>query len=459
MIVLKALHFLPGKLCQVLAVLAGTLSSLSDGMQYGWTSPMSSILLSPSSPITTTKNNIFYMELIYMVGGIFGIPLTVYMIDKVGRKNTILISAVESLIAWIIIGSSPSLVLLYIARFIAGVAADVNFVTAPVYVAEISEKDIRGSLGSILCIMMITGVLLIYCIGPYVSIAVSSLAGASILIVQLLTFSCMPESPYYCLMKNRKEDARKSLQIFRSANDIEEELNKLEVIVKKENLERGNISDLITVKSNLKAIIILTVLNTAQHFSGISVMFMNMHMILEDASSILSTNAAAIIFSSTMIVSCAFAGLIIDKAGRKFLLYTSSFLAGVSLLLLAAYFTVKKKGVDVLAFNWVPVFAVMFYAFTYKYGLGLVPIVLTAEFFPTNVKAYGVTYADLVYVITGMLSILIFYTLQSNFGMDVPFYLFGCCCMLTCLFSIFIVPETKGKTLDEIQGILKKKSG
>ncbi|KAK4875798.1 hypothetical protein RN001_012220 [Aquatica leii] len=439
MVMLNALHSVSGRLSQVLAVVSGTLTALSDGMQYGWTSPMSSILLSPSSPIAATQKDIVFLEIIYMVGGICGIPLTIYMIDKIGRKHAMLMSAVESLIAWIVIGTSSSLVLLYVARFITGVAADVNFVTAPVYIAEISDKHIRGSLGSIVYVMMMIGILLIYSIGPYVSIAVSSLVGASILIVQLLTFSCMPESPYYYLLKNRKEDARKSLQIFRPTEDVDEELDEMEEIVKKENLERGNIFELFTVKSNLKAVLIMTVLNT------------------EDAASFLSTNTAAIIFSSVMLVSCTFSGCIIDKAGRKVLLYTSSFLTGVSLLLLAAYFTVKIEGANVSTFNWVPVFAVMLYAFTYKYGLGLVPIVLTAEIFPTNIKACGVTYADLIYVVAGMLSIFIFHTLQSNFGMDVPFYLFGCCCMLTCLFSILVIPETKGKTLDEIQSILKGK--
>ncbi|KAK4875799.1 hypothetical protein RN001_012221 [Aquatica leii] len=458
MLVLNALYTFPGRLSQVLAVVSGLLTALSDGMQYGWTSPMTSVLLAPTSPIDASEKDIVFLELIYMVGGICGIPLTIYMLDKVGRKNTMLISAAESLIAWIMIGTSTSLALLYVARFIAGFAADVNFVTAPVYIAEISDKHIRGRLGSIIYIMMMMGILLIYCIGPYVSIAASSLVGVGILTVQLFTFSFMPETPYYYLIKHQKEEARKSLQMFRTTNNVDEELDEIEEIVQKENLERGKISDLFTVKSNLKAVLIMTVLNTAQHFSGITVMFMNLHMILEDAASILSANAAAITFSSVMLVSCTVAGCIIDKLGRKILLYTSSFLTGISLLILAVYFTVKIQGVNISTFNWVPIFAVMLYALTYKYGLGLVPIVLTAEIFPTNVKAYGVTYADLIYVVAGMISVVIFHVLQSNFGMDVPFYLFGCCCMLTCLYSILVIPETKGKTLYEIQNILKGKN-
>ncbi|KAF5308537.1 hypothetical protein FQR65_LT06202 [Abscondita terminalis] len=444
-----------GKICQIVAVTTGSLTALSDGMQYGWSSPALSVLSSLSSPIKFEEWHMVWLENVYMLGGLIGLPLTIYLLDKFGRKNCMLIAAVENLIAWILMGTATSIELLLFGRFLAGLGADVNFIATPTYIAEISDKQIRGRLGSIIYIMMLTGILLIYSVGPFVSIAASSTIGACIIIVQLLTFSFMPRSPYYLLLKNRVEDAKKSLRLLRFPDNVDDELKEIAEIVRKENEERGRPIDLLKVKSYRKAFFIMTVLNFGQHFSGISVMLMNFHLILEDAASLISSSTVAIVFSIVMLISCITSAVLIDKAGRKFLLYTSSFLTGISLFILAAYFKIKHSNVDVANYNWVPIFSVMLYAVSFKWGLGLVPIVLTAELFPTNIKALGCALADAMYIIAGGLSIFLFHTLINTFGLEVPFFLFSVCCILVGLFSIFVIPETKGRSLDEIQQMLK----
>ncbi|KAK4880497.1 hypothetical protein RN001_008643 [Aquatica leii] len=428
-----------GRLSQLIAVLTGSLTALSDGMQYGWSSPALSVLQSPSSPIKFEDWHMVWLENLYMLGGLFGLPLTIYLLDKFGRTAT-------------------SIELLFFARFLAGFGADVNFMATPTYIAEIADKQIRGRLGSIIYIMMLLGILLIYSVGPFVSIAASSAIGASVIIIQLMTFSFMPKSPYYLLVKNNVEGARKSLQILRPADEVEDELREIAEVIKKENEERGRPLDLFKVKSYRKAFLIMTVLNVGQHFSGISVMLMNIHMILEDAASIISVSTAAIIFSALMLISCIMSAILIDKAGRKFLLYTSSFLTGISLLILASYFAAKNANVDVSSYNWLSILSVMLYAICFKLGLGLVPIVMTAELYPTNIKALGCAVADAMYIIGGGVSIFLFYALLETYGLEVPFFLFGFCCLFVGVFSIFVIPETKGRSLEEIQQMLKGNS-
>ncbi|KAB0795136.1 hypothetical protein PPYR_11975 [Photinus pyralis] len=303
--------------------------------------------------------------------------------------------------------------------------------------------------------MMLIGILLIYGIGPFVSISASSSVGVAILVVQLLTFSFMPESPYYLLMKNKREEARRALQIFRSSQDVDEELEEIAQVVEAENKARRRPLELVTVNSNRKAFAILTVLSFAQHYAGISVMLMNIHIIFKDVATIIPPSSAAILFSACMLLACVIAAFLIDSLGRKVLLYSSSFLTGIFLLILATYFAMKENNINVSEYNWVPIVAVMLYALTFKCGLGLIPIVMTAELYPTNLKALGCTAADAMYLIAGTSSIYIFHYLQRNCGMHAPFILFGCCCIFSGLFSLLIIPETKGKTLEEIQKLLK----
>ncbi|KAF5271845.1 hypothetical protein FQA39_LY07985 [Lamprigera yunnana] len=433
----------------------GTISAVSDGMQYGWTAPVIPILESPESPFSIDETDVVWLENIYMLGGLAGLPITIFSVDKFGRKNSILIAAVQNVIAWILIAFGTSVEYYYAARFLTGIAGDVAFVSAPMYIGEIADQKIRGFLGSCIYLMMLVGILVVYSVAPFVSIPISSAVGCSFLIVQLLSFPFMPESPYYLLLKNKQDRARKSLQWLRSTIDVEKELEEISAAVERQNTERGRPIDLLIVNSNRKALLIMTVLNFAQHFSSISVMLMNIHSILDDAASMLTSSTAAIIFSALMLLSASTASTVIDKAGRKLLLSSSSVLTGIALLILASYFAVKNSGNDMTSYTWVPIFSVMLYAITFKYGLGMVPIVMTAELFPTSVKAMGMTIADAMYVIFAIASIYLFQHLKPIYGIHVPFFIFAGSCFLTAIFTVIIIPETKGKTLEEIQMTLK----
>ncbi|KAJ8972276.1 hypothetical protein NQ317_005855 [Molorchus minor] len=431
----------------------GTIGAISDGMHYGWTAPVLQVL-NNTIPITDTDET--WLESIYMCGGIAGLPVTIYLVDKIGRKNSILLSAFISLISWILIGIADRVLYIYIARFLVGLSGDVAFVAAPMYIAEIADKKVRGFLAGFIYIMMLVGILVIYAVAPFVDFYVPSIIGGILVLIQLITFPFMPDSPYYLISKNKEEKAKVQLKKLRACENVEKEFSEIATAVKRQKSERGRPQDLVLSKSNRKAVVIMLVLNAAQHFSSISVMLMNLHEILSYAdSSYLSSEVSGILFASLMLIAATVADFIVDKFGRKILLTTSSLLTGLSLLLLAIFFTLKNNGVYVDGISWIPVVAVMVYAVVFKFGLGIIPIVMTAELFPAKVKAMGMTIADFFYVIFALISVELYHWLTKVFSHDVPFYIFAASCFLTALFAQFYIPETKGKTLEEIQFMLK----
>lgn len=200
----------------------------------------------------------------------------------------------------------------------------------------------------------------------------------------------------------------------------------------------------------------MTVLNVAQHFSGMSVILMNLHSILTAAgSAYVSSNVAGILFSSVMLLAGTITVFIIDHLGRRILLAFSSFFSGLSLLAIAIFFTLQKNGLAGPDLSWIPITAILVYAAVFKSGLGIIPIVMTAELFPAKVKAIGMALADLIYLVAGLASIQLYQILARVYGIDVPFYIFATSTLATAVFSLTSVPETKGKTLEEIQYILK----
>ncbi|KAG5883247.1 hypothetical protein JTB14_000036 [Gonioctena quinquepunctata] len=450
------LYMFQGTLPQLIAVLTGTLGAISDGMHYGWTAPVLQVLERNNTPVHLTQTDHLWLESVYLIGGLAGLPVTILAVDKIGRKGSILISAVIALISWILIALADRVEYLYVARFMVGLSGDVAFVAAPMYIAEIADKKIRGFLAGIIYVMMLVGILVIYAVAPYVPFYVPSIIGAGLVTCQLISFPFMPDSPYYLLSKDKTEKAKIHLQRLRGTDNVDEEFAEISAAVKRQRSEQGRPQDLFLSKSNRKAVLIMFVLNGAQHFSSISVMLMNLHEILHAADSrYLSSETAGILFAAMMLMSATIADFIVDKFGRKGLLISSSLLTGLSLLILAIFFTLKAQGFEVQSISWIPLVAVMVYAAVFKFGLGIIPIVMTAELFPTKVKAMGMTIADFFYLFFAWMSVELYQRLAIYVGYDIPFYIFAVSTLLTAIFAQVYIPETKGKTLEEIQYILK----
>ncbi|XP_066142908.1 facilitated trehalose transporter Tret1-like isoform X2 [Euwallacea fornicatus] len=441
----------------ILEVLLGTLMAVSDGMTYGWTSPMIPYFKSNQTHIEVTDKDCEWMETIVLFGASAGLPFTILGVNYLGRKKCMIISAAVGCICWIMILVGKSLAVIFVARFFSGMAGDMCFVAAPMYIAEIADHRFRGFLSAMIYLMMLVGMLLVYTVGSLTPFIYVPIIGIVLTLVQVIFFPLMPESPYYLVYTNKNADAKKSLVRLRGADsNIDREILEIEKAVERQKTDKGRPQDLVLIKSNRRALLIMLILNGAQHFVGISVVFMNLHVILNEAGSVyMKTSTAAIVFAVILLISASVASAIIDKFGRKVLLILSGVLTGAVLLVIAVYFHLKNVQYDVTVISWIPAVCIMIYAATFKLGLGLVPIVVTAEIFPTTIKAIGMTIADVIYVIASIISIVIYTSLYENYGMHAPFYLFGISSFLAVFFVYFGVPETKGKTLDEIQLMLK----
>lgn len=345
---------------------------------------------------------------------------------------------------------------LYVARSLVGAAADVAFVCSPMYVAEIAHKKIRGFLAGTIYVMELGGVLLVYCIAPYVSIRIPPIVGACIVTTQLIIFPFLPESPYYHLYNGNEKAARKSLKFLRGTADIEEEFKSINAAIERQKTEKGRLQDLIMVKSNRKATLIMTILNCGQHMMGFTAILMNVHIILSSADvTFISSVSAAIIYSGVMFIASVVSILTVDKFGRKLLVNVSSIFSGLCLLAIGFFFHMQASGVEVSEVGWIPVVFIMFYAAFFKFGIGTVPIVMTAEIFSAKVKALGMTVADGMYVFFASISIYAYQWLNESYGLQYSFYMFAAFALLTFILNNLFIPETKGKTLEEIQIMLK----
>ncbi|GJQ67804.1 hypothetical protein Trydic_g16582 [Trypoxylus dichotomus] len=235
-------------LFQYLCSITGALSVFSSTMHYAWPTASLPKLLGNTTYISLTDSEGSWMAVLFLLGCPVGSIITFLTVDVLGRKRLLLLTAVPSISAWIMIAYSTFVEVLYAARLVAGIADGIVYTVIPIYICEIADPKIRGFLGSSSSVTNMMGILLVNILGIFLSIQAAALVSLSLPIVFLLTFSWMPESPYFLIMKNQHKLAEKSLKILKGKTDVENDLSRLSEAVKRNGSQKGGLSDLLKVR-------------------------------------------------------------------------------------------------------------------------------------------------------------------------------------------------------------------
>lgn len=378
-----------------------------------------------------------------------------YVMDKFGRKSSLLFLSIVPLSSWLMIVLSKSVLMLCIARFLSGIWLCVIYTIIPMYIAEISEPQIRGSLGNFTSFMSYIGVLFVYVTGSYVSYYTLSIICAIIPVIFICTCVWLPESPYYYLMEKNVGAAKKSLMWLRDGdeNQIEMELTRVSKAVELEMESTGNIKDILGTKGNRKALLITEVLSVNQKFSGSTAIMAYASVTLpSDALPSIGTNGCVIILGSVWVISGFVLMFFIDRVGRKTLLFISCFGCGLAMLVLSIwYYLYEKTDINVNQYNYIPFYCFVFHGMVYSLALGPIVNCIKGELFPSNVKAIASFITTVVLALTSFVINKMYLVLVDLEGFYVDFIIFSVVSLLGAVFTLTVVIETKGKTLQDIQ--------
>lgn len=439
-------------------LLKGTLGIITCGMHYGWASPSLPQLLAENSPIQITNDEGSWLAVIPLLFAVIGAVFASKILDIIGRKATILLLAPPYFISWIMIGLAQSTTFLYISRALAGFADGVTFTAIPMYIGEIADREIRGMLGTSMSVTLITGVLLINVIGTYFTVFETALVVSSLPLLMFVTFIWMPESPYYLIMRNRLDEASASLKKLRGTEDIDHEVNSISKTIIEE--KSGSFLDLFKVKANRKALFIMVGLRSVQQLSGISAFTLYTKMIFQQAGDALSADVSTILYTLIQLIISTFSSILVDTTGRRPLLIISTIGSGFALVAEGLYFYLKDQTTfDVSELSWLPVAALIGYIIIYSLGLGTIPVLMLGEVFATNIKAHALCFMDIYFSVLAAIVSKFYQIMMDGYGIFVPFWVFTGCCIVGLAFIYFCIPETKGKSLEEIQMYLKGERG
>lgn len=316
------------------------------------------------------------------------------------------------------------------------------------YLGEISSDAVRGSITTFITVMTKAGILLAYSVGPYVSFQKLAIILMLPPIIFIISFIWLPESPYFLFSKNRDEEARKSLIWLRNGSLMDEEKIKLAVELSAEN--KGNIKSMLT-KGNIKGLYIVLGLLTCGSLCGSQAIIGYAETIFKEVGGDLGASETSIVLSVVQLAAAIISSAIVDKIGRRPLLLVSTIGVTICNIIVGMYFFLTNhQQIDLSRFSWIPVAAIMIFVTSYSIGLATVPFAIISEVFTTNFKAFASSVSVIVVAIISFIVIKMFQIISDDFGIFYSFWMFGIFSFLFIIFIWILVPETKGKSLEDI---------
>ena len=437
------------------------LLSFASGAMLGWSSPVLVKLKSTQGnplPEPLTPDQESWIGSLVSLGALFGPFPCGYISAKFGRKPALVTSAAFLSSASMMLAFAASIPEFYAARLMAGLSIGGILATVPLYVAEISEVTIRGILDSTMNNSLTLGLLVSYVIGPYLSIRWFSVTCAVAPTVFICTFlPLMCDTPYYCVSKSDFDAGAKLLARYRSkgVKDVQDELGTIVEYVEKSRVPTGSVTEILASTTTRKSFVIALLLMTFEQLSGINVVLIYSQIIFEESGSHFPSEIPPMIIGAVAFVSSFITPSLVDNRGRKVLLLFSGAGMMLALVPLGVYFYLKQEGKYVGSLTWFPVVCLVFFVIVYNSGFGPLPWTIMAEVYPTNIKPVAVPVTAFVSGSMGFAGIHFFVIVSNTIGMSGSFWIFAGFNLLAVIFIHKCVPETKGKTFQEIQEILK----
>lgn len=430
-----------------------SLCMLSVGFQINWAGPAMFVLTKGTNPpfkLASQQTSMLASTL--FVGNLLGAITAFYLANKWSRSKLVFLTSIPFLLSYSIFTFWQSLYPFLFARLLGGFATGLSYGVAPLYVCEISSPKIRGILGTILQISCGIGGILVYYLIPFTSLETSSLVFIGIAATQLILCLFIPESPYFLLLNQNQQEARKVLQKLRNRDDVEIELQNLISNLEIKLLEsKVTIRELVANSNYRKGVLLscLTMLN--QQLSGTSGMQAYSQDIFDTAVLPISTDLCGVLQQVVGTSTVFLTGSVIDIFGRRPLMHLSSSIVFVALLSLGSYYFLQYILVlETGALPYTPLVSMLAYMIGGCIGIGPLPYIISNELMPSNIRPLGGLVLTTISSLCGILTTVLFQILDEAIGKFAPMWLYAVMFSFCGILVFFYLPETKGKSLDEI---------
>ncbi|NWU35717.1 GTR6 protein, partial [Hylia prasina] len=461
-----------------LAVFAAVLGNFSFGFALVYPSPVIPALEAhPSPALRLDQHTAPWFGSVFTLGAAAGGLSTMLLNDCLGRKLSIMFSALPSALGYALLAGAQGLWMLLLGRVLTGYAGGVTSASIPVYISEISHPGVRGMLGACPQIMAVLGSLVLYALGKYPPGLVLdwrwlAVAGEVPVFAMVLLLCFMPNSPRFLLSQGKEEEALGSLCWLRGEDtDYAREYEQIKDSVRKQS-RRVSCAEL-KDPFLYKPILIAGVMRFLQQLSGVTCILVYLQPIFKKTSVILKPEYDAALVGLVRLSAVAIAAVSMDKAGRKILLFVSAGVMLVSNLTMGLYIhfvpashngtvanttLVGSANLPAEPTNYItliPLLATMFFIMGYAMGWGPITWLLMSEILPLKARGVASGLCVVVSWLTAFTLTQFFLPVVNAFGLKVPFLFFAVISAGNIFFTGCCVPETKGRSLEQIEAFFR----
>lgn len=387
-----------------------------------------------------------------LVGATIGAVSNGYLADLFGRKKILIFTAVLFFIGSIFCAIAPDIKILILSRFIVGLAIGVVTFATPLYLSEISPEKIRGTLVSLFQLAITIGILFSYLVNAGFSNVQYGwrwmlLFGIFPALILGTGMAFMSDTPRWLVKTGRDDEAKKAFQRIEPEIDADKEINEIKKVLKDEDADKK-----FEFKKWMLAPLFLGIgAMFCQQWTGINTIIYYAPTILKIAG--FNSNSSAIWATVGIgVVNCLMTFIAIflsDKAGRKPLLYAGLCGMAACLFILGSAFQFQNELGSSL--KWLCLFSSMFYIAFFSFSLGPIILLLVSEIFPLKFRGLGMSISTMSNFLFNFTVTLSFLPLINKISESYTFYLYGIIAIICIFYVYFMVPETKGISLETIE--------
>jgi len=461
---------------QLLPVLAANIGSLSSGLALGYSAVLlpqirpdenrfpfddlngggaDNVSSTLYQPYTANPDQGSWIAAIFGLGAVFGGLMSAFLGNRYGRRVSLMMLAIPDLFGWILVASSQNLGMMLTGRFLLGFSAAGYSPNIQIFVAEITQAKHRGWLSALTVPIMAIGVLLMYTVGSWLPWHLSAASCTPVPCLLALSLSFFYDSPYWYFHIGKEKSAHAAIEQFRgSDSNVVSEVFQIQEHVRGETEEitfLEGMAKIFVEKKYFKPFFILNFLFFLMLFSGkFSIHFYAVD-IFKKAGSDMNEYLSAVISAFIHLIGALLFIPLVKKFSRKSLLIVSSFVMGVSLVLLGVclYNTSKNNMLmaSVYGYDWLPIVSIVMYMIAAPIGLCSIPFMFIAEFYPSELRSLlgGLTIA--ISNLELFIVVKTFPNMENCIGDHGVFWLYAAACFGAILFTLSYIPETKDKDL------------
>ncbi|XP_076067617.1 trehalose transporter 1-like protein [Oratosquilla oratoria] len=451
----------PQHFTQVVATLVVSLGPLCAGLGKGYSSPALASMATLSAQghhFAISQDQGSWIASLSLLGAFFG-GLPGGMAIQFGRKRILGVVALPFAVSWLLTVFANSVHMLYAAAFMGGVCTAIISVVTPVYISEIAHPEIRGCLCAFAKLSSNIGMLLSYLLGAFLNwrqlATVTAVAPACLFVAALF----IPETPSFLLYRGDENEAAQSLRWLRGSNaDVARELTTMKANISALRRQEETYPQRVAPRDLVRPLLITCGLMVFQKFSGANAFNFYAVPILSETFVGMNPYRAAVVVAFVQICAGMASSALVDTIGRRPLLVFSNMLMSAALAAFGGYVYLQGLGRedDLLTrqqwsdSDWVPLFCVLVFEIAYSLGVSPISWLYIGELFPLKHRGVGALAASVSYA-CAFVSVKTFVDLQKWLGLYGAFWLYASVAALALVFTLTLVPETKGRSLQEMQ--------